>query len=209
LVLEKIVVGVLATNCYIIAPSDNAEAAVVDPGADASLISERLRQFNLKLKFIINTHGHYDHVSADSELAKENNVPVYMHSEDIYMLNDSSANLSLFWDKPIEKVDILKELEEDQILYVGGLALKIIHTPGHTKGSISILVKNKLFTGDLLFKDSVGRTDFPGSSFRALIKSLEKIANLPDNTQIYPGHGPVTVLGKEKQNNMFLKGIVS
>lgn len=208
MVLEKIVVGALATNCYIIAPNVNAEAAVIDPGSDASLILERLKKSNLKLKFIINTHGHYDHVSADSELARKNKVQVYIHPEDIYMLNDPSANLSLFWDKPMEAVDMIKELKDGQILEVGELALQIIHTPGHTKGSISILVDNKLFTGDLLFKDSIGRTDFPGSSFQTLIKSLEKIANLPDDTQIYPGHGPVTVLGEEKQNNIFFKEIV-
>lgn len=210
MLVEKIVVGALGTNCYIIAPGANCEAAVVDPGADAFKIQEKLKQLNLKIKFIINTHGHCDHIGADSELAGGVKVPIYIHFEDAGMLNDGSANLSLYCGERIESVDAVTEVADGQILQLGNLDLQIIHTPGHTKGSISILLsdgENRLFTGDLLFKGSVGRTDFPGSSFQALLNSLKKLTDLPDDTRVYPGHGPETFLGEEKQNNMFFKEI--
>lgn len=209
MIVEKIVVGALATNCYIIAPGANSEAAVIDPGDDADEIDRRLQQLNLELKLIVNTHGHYDHIGADSELARKKKIPIYIHPEDMNMLNDPAANLSLLWGGQFETVENVKELVDGQVLEVGELELKCIHTPGHTAGSISVLVQGKLFTGDLLFNGSVGRTDFPGSSYEALLRSLQRIAVLSEDTLIYPGHGPSTILGEEKANNPFFKDMES
>ena len=208
MILEKIVVGALATNCYIIASDEDSKAAVIDPGADAPEILQRLKALNLDLELIINTHGHYDHTGADSDLAHEYPVPVYIGSKDIGMLNDPSKNLSLYLGERSNQVETVKELKEGQILEMGELEIRTIETPGHTKGSISLLVQSNLFTGDLLFQGSVGRTDFPDSSYADLLKSLNKIADLPDETLVYPGHGPATVLGEEKQTNPFLKEAV-
>jgi hydroxyacylglutathione hydrolase len=204
MILEKIVVGALATNCYIIASDKSKKAAVIDPGADADLILQRLKQLDLRLELIINTHGHYDHTGADSELLDNKRVPVYIGGGDLKMLNDSSANLALFLGEKDIRVEAAKSLQEGEVLRLDDLTIRIIETPGHTGGSISLLVGDKLFTGDLLFQGSVGRTDFPGSSYSDLMESLNKISDLPDNTIVHPGHGPSTVLGEEKQTNPFL-----
>lgn len=206
---EKIVVGALATNCYIIAPGANREAAVIDPGANTSLILEKLQEHNLKLVSVINTHGHYDHTGADGELAGHTGVPIYIGTQDADMLNDAFTNLSAFLGVESNEVEHVNTLKEGDMLRVGELVLQVIETPGHTKGSITILVENRLFTGDLLFKGSVGRTDFPGSSYETLLESLQKISRLSDDTVICPGHGPNTTLGEEKLSNMFFQEIKS
>ncbi len=208
MILEKIVVGALATNCYIIASDEDSKAAVIDPGADAPEIVQRLKTLSLNLEIIINTHGHYDHTGGDSELAHEYPVPVYIGSKDISMLNDPSKNLSQYLGERSNQVEAVKELKEGQILKIGELEIRTIETPGHSNGSISLLVQGNLFTGDLLFQGSVGRTDFPDSSYADLLESLKKIAQLPDETLVYPGHGPATVLGEEKQTNSFMKEAV-
>ena len=208
MIVEKIVVGALATNCYIIASDKGSKAVVIDPGADAPIILERLRELDLQLGAIINTHGHHDHTGADRELVDEYQVPVYMGSDDIKIVNDPSANLSYFTGGTNCQIETVKGLDDKQILEIDGLKFQTIETPGHTKGSISLRIQNKLFTGDLLFQGSVGRTDFPSSSYDDLLRSLSKIAELPDETIIYPGHGPETVLGEEKRSNPFLREVV-
>ncbi len=204
MIVERIIVGALATNCYIIACDGSTKAAVIDPGADGPVILEKLEQLDLQVELIINTHGHYDHTGADSELMKAQPVPVYIGAEDLNMLNDSSANLALFIGARDIRVESARSLREDQVLNLDDLEIRVIETPGHTRGSISLLIEDRLFTGDLLFQGSVGRTDFPGSSYSDLMMSLNKISHLPDSTLVYPGHGPATVLGEEKQTNPFL-----
>lgn len=208
MIVEKIVVGALATNCYIIASDKSSKAVVIDPGADGPVILQRLQELDLRLGVIINTHGHHDHTGADRELVDEYQVPVYMGSDDINIVNDPSANLSYFTGGTKSQVEPVKGLADKQILEIDGLKLQTIETPGHTKGSISLRIQNKLFTGDLLFQGSIGRTDFPSSSYDDMLRSLAKIAKLPDETIVYPGHGPETVLGEEKRSNPFLREVV-
>jgi len=207
LIVEKIVVGALETNCYIIAPSANSEAAIIDPGGDAQLIAQRLEKLNLELKLIINTHGHIDHTSADSKLAGMYDVPIYISADDKGVLNNPNDNLSLLLGEKYEEVKDVKQLRDGQALNVGELELKVLSTPGHTRGSVSILVDGKLFSGDLLFRGSVGRTDFPSSSYKELLESLKKISDLPDEVIVYPGHGPGTTIREEKESNMFFREI--
>jgi len=207
LIVEKIEVGALETNCYIIAPSANSEAAIIDPGGDAQLISQRLQQLKLKPRFIINTHGHIDHTGADNKLASLYDIPIYISSDDTGVLNDPTDNLALLLGEKYEEVKDLKQLKDGQVLDLGGLKLEVLSTPGHTKGSVSILVDDKLFSGDLLFRGSVGRTDFPSSSYKELLESLKKISDLSDEVTVYPGHGPSTTIGEEKANNMFFREI--
>jgi len=207
LIVEKIVVGALETNCYIIAPSANSEAAIIDPGGNAQLIAQRLEKLNLELKLIINTHGHIDHTGADSKLAGMYDVPIYISADDKGVLNNPNDNLSLLLGEKYEEVKDVKQLRDGQALNVGGLELKVLSTPGHTRGSVSILVDGKLFSGDLLFRGSVGRTDFPSSSYKELLESLKKISDLPDEVIVYPGHGPGTTIGEEKESNMFFREV--
>lgn len=207
MIVEKIVVGALETNCYIIAPSANSEAVIIDPGGDAHLILQRLEKLNLRPILIINTHGHIDHTGADNKLAVMYNIPIYISVDDASVLNDPTDNLSLLLGEKYEEVRDIKQLKDGQALNLGGLELKVLSTPGHTKGSVSILTDKKLFSGDLLFRGSVGRTDFPSSSYKELLESLKKISSLPDEVIVYPGHGPSTTIGEEKESNMFFREI--
>lgn len=206
MIIRRLEVGFLKANCYLLASEGTKEGVVIDPGGEAKRILEMVRQENLKIKYIINTHGHFDHVAADAEVSKGTGAPVCIHAGDVKALSDPRSSLSLLFGAPFPAVSPEVILTEGQILKVGELSLKILHTPGHTPGSISVLVDRHLFTGDLLFSGSVGRTDFPGSSHRELLKSLrEKIMCLPGETQIHPGEGPETTLDKEREFNPFLR----
>lgn len=175
----------MQTNCYILA--SGGEAVVIDPGANADQILEILKEKNLTLKYIINTHGHYDHIGASDKLAEATRAAVCIHPQDN---NHVKAEL---------------KLDEGMDLHLKNLKLKILYTPGHTPGSITILAGDCLFTGDLIFRGSVGRTDLPGGSWENLTKSLRRILSLPDSLIIYPGHGPETSLAEEKESNPFLQ----
>ncbi|MEW6189128.1 MAG: MBL fold metallo-hydrolase [Actinomycetota bacterium] len=207
MILRRLIVGPLAANCYILAAFKGSEAAVIDPGAEGERILKAIEGDDLKLKYIINTHGHCDHFGACDQLAKATGAKIFIHADDAELLEKPVENLSLIYGAHSSSASWDELLKEGQIMTVGELKLKILHTPGHTRGSISILVDDLLFTGDLLFKGSVGRTDFPSSSWDKLMESLKKIISLPDSTKIYPGHGPETTLIQEKELNPFLQGL--
>lgn len=207
MILRRLIVGPLAANCYILAASKGSEAVVIDPGAEAERILRVIQDNDLKLKCIINTHGHYDHFGACDQVAKATGAKILIHADDAELLGKPVENLSLIYGAYSSSASWNELLEDGQIVTVEELKLKILHTPGHTEGSISILVNGLLFTGDLLFKGSVGRTDFPNSSWSKLVESLKKIISLPDSTKIYPGHGPETTLAQEKELNPFLRGL--
>lgn len=186
MILKKLVVGPLETNCYILAARAGGEAVVIDPGEEGERILEALKEDGLKLKYIINTHGHFDHVGADAYLKEATRAAICLHPDDALV-----------------KPDIV--LTDGQFLEIEGISITIIETPGHSGGSVSLLVDGKLFTGDLLFSGSVGRMDLPGGSFEALSDSLRKISSLPKETEVYPGHGPETTLGQEKRTNPYMQ----
>ncbi|MDF2520764.1 MAG: fold metallo-hydrolase [Clostridia bacterium] len=202
--LKTIPVGMLQTNCYIAADESTKEAAVIDPAAEFEKIKLYIESNNLKVKYILLTHGHGDHILAVNELREYSKAPVGIHEDDKEMLGDSNLNYSFMYNsKPVEeKCDFT--LKDGDVLRLGESELRIIHTPGHTMGSIGILFGKDLMSGDTLFAEGIGRTDLPGGDYRSIMESIEeKLFILPDETVVHPGHGPYTTIGSEKQNNPF------
>lgn len=188
MILEKIVVGPLQTNCYIVGSQNSTDAIVIDPGAEPEKIESCLKRFSLKAKCIVNTHAHPDHIDADVALG----APVYIHRLDVDLLKTYVS---------LKQVNLL---ENGQKLSVGKISLEIIHTPGHTPGGVCLCADKFCFTGDTLFAQGVGRTDLPGGSEQDLIQSIQKkLFVLPDRLVIYPGHGPSSTIGQEKRDNLF------
>lgn len=204
MIIEKLTVGPLATNCYILEDEARGEAVVIDPGAEPEKIVKALERDKLAVKAIINTHGHFDHTSANDTLAKATGAEIYLHQDDLEAEKSPEKSLAFFFGEKAPSILHRKPLTEGRIIEIGKIRAKVIHTPGHTKGSICLLVEDALFTGDLLFARSVGRTDLPGGSHKTLLKSLQKIALLPDGLKVYPGHGEETTLGEEKKLNPYL-----
>ncbi len=206
--IKLFTVGELGVNCYLV--SENGKAVVIDPGGDGEAILRVLQEKSLQLEGIINTHGHFDHIGANGQLKAATKAPLYIHREDAGYLQDPEANLSLWAGLgPVVSppADVL--LSGGEVLELAGLAFEVLHTPGHSPGGICLKVGNVLFTGDTLFSGSVGRVDFPGSSWEKLVRSItEVILPLDPDTVIYPGHGPASTLKAEKQQNPFLIGIV-
>ena len=206
MILERLIIGPIETNCYMIACQRTLKGAIIDPGGDGERIIEVVKKKNLTMKYIINTHAHIDHIQANQELKDVLKVPVYLHKEDEKMLKNPSSNLSLFlFSHPFVFSSADKLLSGGEEIKIGLLTLSILHTPSHTPGSISIVVDRVLFTGDTLFAGGIGRTDLPLGNYHLLIQSIkEHILSLPDDYMIYPGHGPFSTVGKERKENPFL-----
>lgn len=198
MVIEKIVVGEFQTNCYVVGCEKTKQGFIIDPGADYRRIMEIIKTAGIEVLFIVNTHGHMDHIKEDGRFG----LPVYIHSEDAGCLKDPVRNLSqLFGFSLTVEVESFT-LKEGDIIRAGEISFQVIHTPGHTPGSICLKCGNILFTGDTLFFGGYGRTDLPGGSEDTLFKSIRtKLLVLPDDTVIYPGHGPSSTIGQER--NLF------
>jgi len=207
-IIETIVVGGLKANCYIVAQGPGSDAAIIDPGGEEDKIKKVLSRIRAVPVMIINTHGHIDHIGSDDKFA----VPVYIHEKDMDLLKDPQRNLSSFLGDAfsVKAGREIRPLKDNDRISLEGIEFKVIHVPGHSPGGICLLLEGtkppSLFTGDSLFYGSVGRTDFPGASEDALLRSLkEKILTLSPETVIYPGHGPASTLGEEIKNNPFLR----
>jgi glyoxylase-like metal-dependent hydrolase (beta-lactamase superfamily II) len=198
MLIETFTVGMLLTNCYVVNCQETKEAIIIDPGmefsSEAEQIFKYIGQAGLRAKLIVNTHGHADHVNGDAVFQEKYKVPICIHRE------DSSSIEGLVKDVFPATVP----LEEGSLITFGHESLKVMHTPGHTPGSICLLGEKLVFTGDTLFAGGIGRTDFPGGSISDMWLSLQKLVRLPDYFLIYPGHGPTSVMGEEKTNNPFL-----
>jgi len=204
--LETLIVGDLGTNCYIVATEHGSEAIIIDPGDDAGIVMDTVAAKELDVKYIILTHGHWDHFGALKDIASETGAKVAIHKLDVQALKEPNLSLAAWLGEKQEEIKPDLELEEGQIIKFGELEAKVLHTPGHSAGSISLLIADSLFTGDLLFYGSIGRTDFIGGSYESLIKSVrEKVFTLPDHVRVYPGHGPATTVGNERKNNPFFQ----
>lgn len=206
----SIPVGALEVNCYIVWDTDTREGVIIDPGADASEIEAAVREEGVKVRCVINTHGHFDHVGADGEMKAAFGVPVAIHPADAALMADAHEHGIFFGvNTPRQpEPDIL--LEDGQEVEFGPLKLKVIHTPGHTRGGVCLYMEDGkvLFTGDTLFAGSVGRTDFEGGSMEDLMSSITgKLLPLGVDVRVLPGHGPESTIGEEREVNPFLSGL--
>jgi len=203
---QLVIVGPLETNCYIFFCPETRECAVIDPGAEADQIFPLITHLNLKPVIILNTHGHVDHTGANVEIKDRYRAPIAMHQDDLPLLEE---NIQLEFGlmlgaKPTPRPDRL--LVDGDEVRVGQTSLKVIHTPGHSPGSVCFYTPGILFSGDTLFCGGVGRTDLPGGSWKDLIRSLRtRVLTYPEETVVLPGHGPRTTIGEEKENNPFLE----
>lgn len=204
--VEYSVVGMVGTNCFFAVNEETNEIIIVDPGDNAPRLIEKIESKGYKPVAIILTHGHFDHVMAAEELSKKYGIKRYVHTIDGEVMKNPVKNVGGMIGLN-EGFDYDETVEDGDELTFAGLSFKVIHTPGHTPGGVCFYFEKEgvLFSGDTLFCESVGRTDFPGSSTSALINSIrEKLFKLPDLTLVYPGHGEPTKIGYEKVNNPFV-----
>lgn len=202
---ERMVLGLLHTNCYIVYNEDTMEAMLIDPATHADKIIAKIEALGVKIKYIILTHAHSDHLCALDKLAEYTGAEICIGSEEEDALNNSELNLCNYFrtSSPVTTADIL--LKDGDCLKLGEEPVEVIFTPGHTKGGISLVYDNCVITGDTLFAESVGRSDFATSSTSALMDSIKnKLYLLDDSTVVYPGHGDSTTIGHEKVNNPFV-----
>lgn len=204
--IKTMQVGALGTNCYIVSCTRTKEALIIDPGGNTSDIVAYVRANNLTVKAIVDTHGHGDHIASNDDLRDALGAKLYIHEKDQAMLASAEQNLSLYIGVPLELRPADECLKEGDKLSIGDIEFTVLETPGHTPGGISLYTdEGAVFSGDTLFYLSVGRTDFPGGSMRQLNNSItEKLFTLPDDTTVYPGHGPATNIGTEKMQNPFI-----
>lgn len=204
--LKRLVLGPLSTNCYVLWDDVDKTGIIIDPADDKEKIIKCLDREKIKVKYIILTHTHYDHINAVRDIKKYTGAAVAVHRLDAAGLTDPTVSLSAYtgYGNPQTKADIL--LEDGDELTAGVITAKIIHTPGHTVGGIGVLAGNILFSGDTLFRRDIGRCDLPGGNFATLIESIkEKFLPLPEDTHVYPGHGMSTTIKAEKELNEYLK----
>jgi hydroxyacylglutathione hydrolase len=198
MLIEIFTVGMLSTNCYVASSQETKEAIIIDPGLDLSSealpILEYIAAKKLNVKFIVNTHGHDDHIQGNAFFQKKFNVPICIHILDEHFIEN------------LEKDNFPPNLlfKNGDLIKVGNEALKVLHTPGHTTGSICLVGEKLVFTGDTLFAGGIGRTDFPGGSMSEMRTSLKKLMELPLNLLVYPGHGESSIIVEEKKSNPFL-----
>lgn len=204
--VERFVTGIISTNCYLAINEETKQTVVIDPAASPSSLMGHLKAEGLKVEAILLTHGHFDHIMGIDGFLKEYDVPVYVHEDDKELMVDPKLNQSSTYTKGYTFADA-GFIRDGQVLTYAGYDFEVFHTPGHTPGGCCYYVRSEgvLFSGDTLFANSVGRTDFPGSSTSALIRSIqEKLMSLPDETRVYPGHMGETAIGHERVNNPFL-----
>lgn len=204
--VEQYVVGEVMTNCYFAVNEDTMEVLVIDPGDGAGRLAEKMREKNLIPSAVLLTHGHFDHAMAAGKIAEEFQIPVYAEEHEKETLNNPAVNLSGMIGKR-ESYHADEFVKDGDVLSLAGFTIKVLFTPGHTQGGCCFYFEEEqaLFSGDTLFHDSVGRTDFPGGSASVLLKSIEdKLMPLPGQVNVYPGHNDTTTIGWERQYNPFL-----
>lgn len=201
----RLVLGDLGTNCYIIGDPDSKEAFVIDPDDDPAVV-DTLKERGLTCIGILLTHGHSDHIHGVQTLMDTYGAPVYIHERDLPCLYDPQVNLSVLHGRPVTITGgTIKTVKDGQHIGSGKMDFQVLETPGHTVGGVCYYMSPAVFVGDTLFRESVGRTDFPGGDFEALAQSIRtKLFTLPDQTMAYPGHGPETQIAFEKENNPYL-----
>jgi hydroxyacylglutathione hydrolase len=205
-IFDHFEVGPLACNCYIVGDPETREAIVIDPGGDAETIASALAEGGLRVTAIVATHAHFDHVIAAEHIRELTGAPFYLHDEDKPLLSwyRESGRMFLGIDLP-DPPDVDTAATEGDRLRAGSVELEVVHTPGHSPGSISLVTDDVIFAGDTLFAGSIGRTDLPGGDAHALVSAVkQKLFEWPDQTPVHPGHGPATTIGRERSENPFV-----
>lgn len=211
MMVKRFTVGRFFTNCYVVASEETGEAIVIDPGFEDQTEAERTYRFieskALDLRFIVNTHGHLDHTCGNGMVKERFQVPILIHEYDADMLKRLGDKFSSFFGFKASSPPADRLLHQGDSVDFGNIALNVVHTPGHTRGGVSLLGDQEVFTGDTLFAGSIGRMDFPESSKKEMQLSLRKLANLPGHLVVYPGHGPKTTIREERAGNPFLRSL--
>jgi glyoxylase-like metal-dependent hydrolase (beta-lactamase superfamily II) len=198
--IQSIPVGMIGTNCYVLGDESTKSLAIIDPGDDAKDIAAMVKRSGMEVKMILLTHGHFDHVTAVPELVKlYPDVPVYIHPKDLAQAQEPNQ-----FSNGIGKIDAMRFYEDGDTVQLGNLTIQVLSTPGHTPGSVTLLCGDAMFSGDTLFAGSCGRTDFPGGSYKQMMESLRRLANLKGNYKVYPGHESFSDLDRERRYNSFM-----
>lgn len=206
MIVKQLVVGQLQTNCYIAACEETKEGVVIDPGDDSTRILGEIEANGIKIKYILNTHAHFDHIGGNEVLQRRLKAPIALHPLDLPILKEKGGAAVFGLDAP-QSPDPDMDLSEGMLLEFGGCSLRVLFTPGHTPGHVSFHEKNQkiLFDGDVLFDGGIGRTDIPGGDPAAIMHSIKEVLfALPDETIVYSGHGNPTTIGKEKSTNPWI-----
>jgi glyoxylase-like metal-dependent hydrolase (beta-lactamase superfamily II) len=205
MLLTRLVVGPLQVNCFILEDEKTKEAVVIDPGDDAADILKLIREKGLTVKYIIDTHGHFDHVGANGAIKDVTGAQILIHEADAPIMAIAARQSAAFGMPPVSSPPADRFVKHGDVISAGEISLKVLHTPGHTPGGISLLEQGIVFTGDALFAGSIGRTDFPGGDLMTLLEGIKKnLMVLPDDTKVFSGHGPVSTIGEERSENPFL-----
>ena len=203
MIFEVYPAGVYQANCYIIGDEESKIGAVVDPGGDAEGIINECKRLKLNIKYIILTHGHFDHAAGVADIKDSTNAKICMNKKDEYLIKGKGAEITPIL-RNTKTFDVDEYISDGDLITIGNIKAKVLETPGHSPGGISLLMDGIVLTGDALFKGSVGRCDFEFGSMEALVTAVkEKILTLPEDTKVYPGHGPSTTVGTEKKFNPY------
>jgi hydroxyacylglutathione hydrolase len=209
--VKTFVVGLFSANCYVVSCKETLSSVIIDPGFGSKLEAEEVFSYivnnGLKVELIVCTHGHPDHTSGNELVKRRFEVPICIHENDAYMLGESGRATAKFFGYNEVSPPAESLLQDGDLVEIGNEFLKVLFTPGHSPGSITLLSERVLFSGDTLFAGSIGRTDFPGSSNSQMLDSLKKLIRLPSLSLVYPGHGSETTMEVERQSNPFLSDL--
>ncbi|MEE9516356.1 MAG: MBL fold metallo-hydrolase [Candidatus Adiutricales bacterium] len=208
MIIKQILVGQMAVFCYLIGCEATRQAMVIDPAGDEEYVLQTAREMNLEIKYIFNSHGHPDHTCGNARMKELTGAAIVMHArdDDVFNRGTGSQGSGAWGFTPSPPADI--RLEDEKTFEMGEITFQIIYTPGHTPGGLCLLADGQLFSGDILFVGSGGRTDLPGGSLPTMLKSIKTLMDLPDETVVWPGHdygmAPTSTIGREKKTNMYV-----